>query len=118
PAFFMALSSCLSADCTSATHFRALAAVFFISCTSPRAIAPRIGSPYGGTGPVSDRAALLDFLVDFLVADLRVGIRTSETRIIELTENRVVLSLFGPPCQEFLSRKDARRKEKTKKLSL
>src|SRR5215510_10605465 len=68
PAFFIALSSCLSAACTSATHLRALAAVFFISCTSPRAIAPRIGSPYGGTGPVSGLAALLVFWVDdFLV---------------------------------------------------
>src|SRR4026207_543135 len=79
PAFLIALSSCLSVDCTSATHLRALAGAVFISCTAPRAIAPRMASPYGGTGPVSGRAvSLLDFFVDaFFVAVLRAGIKTS-----------------------------------------
>src|SRR6185369_13214048 len=79
PAFFMALSSCLSADCTSLTHLRAFAATFFISCTSPRAIAPRIGSPYGGNAPVSGLAATrADFFVDdFFVVFFRAGIETS-----------------------------------------
>ena len=70
-----ALSSLSSADCTSDIHLRAEAATFFISCASPRAIACRMGSPYGGTAPLS---AFKDFLLDFFVPDffpeaLRVG---------------------------------------------
>src|SRR6185369_6026424 len=64
PDFFRAPSSSSSADCTCEIHLRAEAATFFISRESPRAMAARMGSPYGGTAPVATRAlALLDFLL-------------------------------------------------------
>jgi hypothetical protein len=53
---------------------RAEAATFFISRWSPRAIAFRIGSPYGGTGPLEAALFLVDFLpVDFFPEVLRAG---------------------------------------------
>src|SRR6185369_3161268 len=64
PDFFRAPSSSSSADCTCDNHLRAEAATFFISRESPRAMAARMGSPYGGSAPVVARAlALPDFLL-------------------------------------------------------
>jgi hypothetical protein len=71
----MRLSSVRNAASTSLINLRADAATLRISCTLPRAMASRMGGPYGGTGPDS---ALANFEIDLRglagFLDLEVGI--------------------------------------------
>jgi hypothetical protein len=71
----MRLSSVCNAASASLMNLRADTATLRISCTLPRATAPRMASPYGGTGPDSGRASFeadLLGLAGFL--DFEVGI--------------------------------------------